>query len=287
MLRRPDPGKRRRDHLSRSRTTVTASAISPLLAKKGSIEGDYAIALKRNPKILMEELMERFLQPAGNRSVEKRPLGSVETTMRRVVTILTFILIAAFSPAAFASPITYTFDGRLSSGDNDLIQALGFTSPCCVSWTVALESTSDADSSPNLGVYDVVSSIVTLGSTTFDLTGSFARFRVGNDYDALYFDTSVSGMAAIGGYTPDVFGLSLTSNEVDIFASDALPLTVDPGLFTTEMHFMFRGATFGAALTATVDDVTIIAPAPVPEPATLLLVGSGCTTLLFRRRRSR
>jgi hypothetical protein len=165
-------------------------------------------------------------------------------------------------------------------------------------------ATPDTDASPSIGNYVGAVSLLTL-SVGANIYSTITNSSIGVQHFPLFINPStdigwdqctvtstlvgpkIGGLAALSG------DVSFHASPANVFTSDALPLTQpDPFGFTDTTlkitFYAFGDGTLMAGIVAAHD--IVIAPASVPEPASLALVGTvlvclvGCRIQTLKRR---
>jgi hypothetical protein len=103
-------------------------------------------------------------------------------------------------------------------------------------------------------------------------------------YQAQWF-TPLAGQD-VGGLSPQFFGIELRDSSAAVFSSDALPLIPNFGQFDLAFWQFNFGNQFQTGF-ALQGDLTSLDLAPIPEPATLLLLGTTAAGLGLARWRQR
>jgi hypothetical protein len=226
--------------------------------------------------------------------------------MRRVKGMLigvAMLLTPGIAATGEASPITYYFGGQL-----DFVSSCGFgCAPLTPYFAVGdafagsftFESTTvDGNATASTGSYApgpafsiAINSYVFSNSTI----GGSGSVQVKNDIGTDQFSANAeTDSSPIAGFLSQVFALQLQDSGSTAFASDALPLNgLNLGAFdfsSFELVFQQNTPPFNTgSIRGGLDYLSLTdpsAPAPVPEPASILLVGSGVLALARRRWRA-
>jgi len=218
--------------------------------------------------------------------------------MKNVLRLLMFPvivlgLIALSGSVQRAEAITVDFSGTVTY----VYPALSgtFNTSQMISGSYSFDpATADTNAAADTGVYlgALTGMSFTVGSYAVGSSGTNNRISVFDNYawsdadDYVVQNDSLSG-AALSGYSPFRVFLNLSDPTKTVFSSDALPLSPDRSNFqwaTWELQFSTSAS---ASLQFIRGDITSlsVASAPIPEPSTLLLIGSGLTGLGLVQRR--
>jgi hypothetical protein len=101
--------------------------------------------------------------------------------------------------------------------------------------------------------------------------------------DFIEFGPGLSGPSVAGLGTPTYFLLQLWDDTASTFSSDAMPTNLAISDFTrSNLQLTFAGSC--CASLGTITEVSRVHPAPVPEPSSMVLLGSGVVLAMIRRR---
>jgi hypothetical protein len=216
---------------------------------------------------------------------------------------LALMIAVGYADVASAAPITLQFQGTVVG----VFAPLAGTFAVGDSFTtqITFESTTP-DLQPNAtsGIYlnAITAWSLIIGSTNFAMgpTAVFPQIAVSDansgpsdSVQFTVFDFSGGLGPMIGGLNPVAMNLDFVDLTGTALASDALPTTVNVSAFaasrTLSINYQNPNTFDSGFLVGTVSTGGVVNPvAPVPEPATSLLITSGlAASALVRRRRRR
>ena len=207
---------------------------------------------------------------------------------------LTSLGFARISHAAHLDLITFTFEGIVNDVRPDVDAFNAFSGETLQVTYTFDPHTPDINASPTRGDYVAITEFgVTVGGNTYTQPGPGGAIIVPGavivvDTTGLYVATSfdITG-PDVGGLTVASFGLILSQPTNTVFTSDALPtVQLDIEDFANRVLSLdFQDdalINFGRISSR----VRVVAQ-PIPEPATLLLFGSGLAGVAALRRKSK
>lgn len=205
--------------------------------------------------------------------------------MRFRLPLLLTVLVSTFAPqVASASPLTWAFSGVVDKVTGSGWTAIDIGAP--FSWTVTFDpaTPNQAGCPPGSGEYSGAITGSTLNIGQYSWTGGSGAIEAnapagncGNFNTGVSFrEFNWSGDAPAGTRLP----FEVVATLFYLLPSDGSIPTIPPPSARVQVNSPFASAGGPSALT----EVTEV-PLPVPEPATMALVGSGLAMMLGRRLR--
>ncbi len=197
---------------------------------------------------------------------------------------VTAILVWVAALSSQAAPVTYEFSGVVTQVPAIVAGAYQVGDAISGQYTVHTDAV-DLDSSSSVGSYILSVENFQAQVGSYSLTGVFrADLQVvnGSPWDGYGIYSVVNGPEAAGP-TPALAALELMEGAEGVFASDSIPVVVNPADFAkAEFRLNFATMTDFGRLVGRVDKISI-----VPEPSSLSALVVALGTCLARRRTRR
>lgn len=198
-----------------------------------------------------------------------------------------------------AAPITIDFSGVVDFVDPSLTGTFAPGQTLLGSYTFESTTAARSGSTSQFGVFDAISALnFSIGSYIAGANGAFpnGEIQVDNDppgtnhdrYGIVSRSTDHLTGPSVGGMTPDAFLFRMDDSTNAVFATAlTLPTQISLSDFDSSAFFLFFRGADGFVGSVSGQLTQAASPAPVPEPASLMLLGSGLLGLAARVRRQR